>query len=303
MEERFHDDPLMQRVLKRQRQQKRGPKWKRTLRKYMPYIRLALLVLVLAAVIFGVVKLFSGSGEAAFSNEDPTAASTEAPTTEPPTTEPPTEEPTIPPVGGVIYLTFDDGPGSETPRLLEILDKYDAKATFFVVNTPFASTISQIAASGHTLAMHTATHDFEKIYSSEEAYFEDLDKIESVIEEYAGYRPSILRFPGGSSNAVSRQYSEGIMTTLTQRVEEEGYVYQDWNVDSDDAGSATTAEEVVRNVVRGCSPRTSSVVLMHDIKSYTVDAIEEILIWGQTYGYTFEAITTDTPAVHHTVQN
>ena len=307
MDERFHDDPLMQRVLRRQRQKKRVPKWKRMLRKYWPPIRLALLCLVLLAVIFGVAKLISGSGDQTLPTgeptTDPTAVSTEAPTTEPPTTEPPTEEPTIPPVGGVIYLTFDDGPGSETPRLLEILDKYDAKATFFVVNTPFASTISQIAEAGHTLAMHTASHDFGTIYSSEEAYFADLDKIESVIEEYAGYRPSILRFPGGSSNGVSMQYCEGIMTALTQRVEEKGYVYQDWNVDSGDAGGASTAEEVVRNVTQGCAPRTSSVVLMHDIKSYTIDAIEEILIWGQTYGYTFEAITTDTPAVHHTVRN
>ena len=307
MDEKFHDDPLMQRVLRRQRQQKRIPKWKRMLRKYWPPVRLALLCLALLAVIFCVAKLISGSGEETLPTgaptTGPTAALTEMPATEPPTTEPPTEEPTIPPVGGVIYLTFDDGPGAETPRLLEILEQYDAKATFFVVNTPFASTIGQIAASGHALAMHTATHDFATIYSSEDAYFADLEKIESVIEEYAGYRPNILRFPGGSSNGVSMQYSEGIMTALTQRVEEKGYIYQDWNVDSDDAGSATTAEEVVRNVIRGCSPRTSSIVLMHDIKSYTIDAIEEILVWGRTYGYTFEAITADTPAVHHTVKN
>ena len=302
MDERIFDDELMRRVHQRNRKKKKMPKWRRMLRKYWPPIRLALLCLLLILVIVGVAKCASGSGEEVLATEPATTAPTEA-QTEPPTTEPPTEEPTIPPVGGVIYLTFDDGPGSETPRLLEILDKYNAKATFFVVNTPFAETIRQISYAGHGLAMHSATHDFEKIYSSEEAYFDDLEKMESVIEQYAGYRPNLIRFPGGSSNQVSKKYSEGIMTTLTQSVEEKGYIYHDWNVDSCDAGGATTAEEVYHNVIEGCRTREFSVVLMHDIRSYTIDAIEDILIWGLENGYTFEAMTTDTRAIHHTVKN
>ena len=302
MDERIFDDELMRRVHQRQRKKQKMPKWQRMLRKYWPPIRLGLLCLLLILVIVGVAKCASGGREEMLATEPSTTAPTEA-ETEPPTTEPPTEEPTIPPVGGVIYLTFDDGPGVETPRLLEILDKYNAKATFFVVNTPFASTITQISNAGHGLAMHTASHDFEKIYSSEEAYFDDLEKIESVIEQYAGYRPHLLRFPGGSSNQVSKKYNEGIMTALTQRVEEKGYIYHDWNVDSCDAGGATTAEEVYHNVIEGCRTREFSVVLMHDIWSYTVDAIEDILIWGQENGYTFEAMNTDTRAIHHTVKN
>ena len=308
MDERYYDDPLMERVRRRQRQKRKIPKWKRMLRKYWPPVRFALLLVVLLAVlvmtVFGVVRLLNGDRL----GQDPTELTTEStdpPTTAPtePTTEAPTEEPTIPPVGGVIYLTFDDGPGTETPRLLEILARYNAKATFFVVNTPFASTISQIAEGGHALAMHSATHDFASIYSSDEAYFADLEKIESVIEQYAGYRPSMLRFPGGASNTVSKKYSAGIMTRLTQEVTDRGYVYFDWNVDSDDAGSARTAEEVYNNVIKGCYNRTSSIVLMHDIRSYTIDAIEDILIWGQTYGYTFEALTMDTPPVQHKTNN
>ena len=305
MAERNRDDELMRRVQQRRTKKKKRPKWQRTLRKYWPPIRLALLCLLLVLMIVGVAKCASGGREETLATEPATSATT-APTealTEPPTTEPPTEEPTIPPVGGVIYLTFDDGPGSETPRLLEILDKYNAKATFFVVNTPFAETIRQISYAGHALAMHSATHDFELIYSSEEAFFEDLEKIESVIEQYAGYRPSLIRFPGGSSNRVSMQYCEGIMTTLTQSVEEKGYIYHDWDVDSCDAGGASSPEEIFYNVTEGCRTRTSSVVLMHDIKSYTIDAIEDIIIWGQAHGYTFEAMTTDTPAIHHTVKN
>lgn len=210
---------------------------------------------------------------------------------------------TADPVGGVIYLTFDDGPGKDTPRLLEILEQYDVKATFFLVNTGYASTISQIAEAGHALAMHTATHDFEKVYASEDAYFADLAKIQSVIEQYSGQAPTLIRFPGGSSNRISASYTEGIMTRLTALVEEQGYTYFDWNVDSDDAGSAKTSREVFLNVIRGCATRESSVVLMHDIKSYTVDAVEDILVWGLANGYTFEALTADSPTFHHTVNN
>ena len=305
----FQNDELLQRLMRRKRE-RNMPRWKRKLRKFWASFRLILLAFAMAGLVVGSGWLLMDLGGAA-----PTMAATEPteatePPTEPPTqppTEPPTEaateEPTSPPVGGVIYLTFDDGPGSQTARLLEILKKYDAKATFFVVNTPFASTISQIAADGHALAMHTATHDFSRVYSSEKAYFEDLEKIESIIEEYAGYRPRILRFPGGGSNTVSKKYCKGIMTSLTQQVKEKGYLYYDWNVDSDDAGSARTPEEVFRNVVEGCSTRKSSIVLMHDIKSYTIDAIEDILIWGQANGYTFEALTEDVPEIHHTVRN
>ena len=70
-----------------------------------------------------------------------------------------------------------------------------------------------------------------------------------------------------------------------------------------DAGGASTPEEVYHNVIEGCRTRTSSIVLMHDIHTYTIDAIEDIIIWGQANGYTFEAMTTDTPAIHHTVKN
>ena len=207
------------------------------------------------------------------------------------------------PVGGVIYLTFDDGPGRHTPRLLKILDKYDAKASFFVVNTKFAGTIADIAAAGHTVAMHSASHHFKQIYASEEAFFEDLEQIQSIIAGYSGTTPMLMRFPGGSSNTVSRRFNKGIMTRLAALVEEQGYTYFDWNVDSDDAGDAATALQVYNNVVSGVATRKTSVVLLHDIKSYTVDAIEDILVWGQKNGYTFKALTDTSPTFHHTIRN
>ena len=206
------------------------------------------------------------------------------------------------PAGGVIYLTFDDGPSQYTPRLLDILAKYNAKATFFVVNTDYISTVSRIAAEGHAVAMHSATHNFKQIYASEEAFFADLEKIQSIITQYSGKTSTLMRFPGGSSNTVSR-FNKGIMTRLSALVQEKGYTYFDWNVDSNDAGGATTALQVYNNVVNGVSTRKTSVVLLHDIKKYTVDAIEEILLWGLANGYSFQALTTSSPTYHHGVNN
>ena len=225
-------------------------------------------------------------------------------------TTPPTEpeEPAVKPVdpanptGGVIYLTFDDGPGRHTGRLLDILAKYNVKASFFLVNTGYISTASRIAAEGHTVAMHSVTHNFQEIYASEEAFFADLEKMQAIIQEHSGVKSMLMRFPGGSSNTVSR-FNEGIMTRLTAMVEEQGYTYFDWNVDSRDAGGASTPIEVYNNVVSAVATRKTSVVLMHDIKSYTVDAIEDIIVWGLENGYTFQALTADSPTCHHRVNN
>ena len=202
----------------------------------------------------------------------------------------------------VVYLTFDDGPGKRTPDLLAILKKYNVKATFFVVNTGYASTIQQIHDEGHAVAIHSATHDFKKIYASESAYYEDLNKMQSIIKQYAGEETRLLRFPGGGSNTISR-FNPGIMTTLTRSVKNNGYRYFDWNVDSKDAGGAKTSEEVFQNVITGLEGRSTSVVLQHDIKGFSIDAVESIINWGLANGYCFKALDTSSPTCEHNVLN
>ena len=209
----------------------------------------------------------------------------------------------IAPTGKVIYLTFDDGPSQYTPRLLEILAKYNVKVTFFVVDTGYIHLVSQIAAEGHTVALHTASHEFSQVYASEEAYFNDLNKIKSKVVQYTGVEPTLIRFPGGSSNRVSININKGIMTRLTKLVQEQGYRYFDWNVDSDDAGSAHTAQKVFENVVSGIGSKNNSVVLQHDIKGYSVEAVEQIIQWGLANGYTFLPLTEDSPSCQHPVKN
>lgn len=205
----------------------------------------------------------------------------------------------------VVYLTFDDGPGAHTQQLLDILDKYNVKVTFFVtnVNSGYENMIAKEAAAGHTVAIHSASHDYKKIYSSVDAFFADLNEMSDIIYAQTGQRPKLIRFPGGSSNTVSLKYCSGIMTTLTKAVTDQGYKYFDWNVSSGDAGGTTSTEEVYQNVVNGIKSHNVSVVLQHDIKSFSVNAVERIIQWGLANGYTFLPLTTSTEDVHHGVNN
>ena len=209
---------------------------------------------------------------------------------------------TVYPGNKVIYLTFDDGPGPYTAELLDLLDSYDVKATFFVMNNGYYDVMRRIAEEGHSIAIHTLSHNYRKIYASEEAFFADLYGMQKLIEDKTGVKTWLMRFPGGSSNAVSR-FNEGIMTRLTSAVEDAGFHYFDWNVDSDDAGNARKPETVYRNVTTGVANNLVSVVLQHDIHRYSVDAVEDILIWGFENGYTFLPLQEDSPPMHHSLNN
>ncbi len=207
------------------------------------------------------------------------------------------------PEGKVIYLTFDDGPGPRTPELLDLLARYDVKATFFVVNTAYIGTIKRAADEGHAIGIHTTTHKFDQIYASDQAYLDDLYNMQGIIERLTGQKTTLMRFPGGSSNTTSRRYNKGIMTRLTQRVVALGFQYFDWNVDSDDAGSARSAYSVFENVTNGIEGKQTAVVLQHDIKGYSIDAVERIINWGLSRGYTFLPLSSDSPGCHHPVNN
>lgn len=207
------------------------------------------------------------------------------------------------PEGTVVYLTFDDGPSAYTPRLLEILRKYNVKATFFVVNTGNVDVIRDIVADGHAIGVHSATHSYRDIYASEEAFFRDFETMYNIIYEKTGVETTLMRFPGGSSNTVSVSYCQGIMTRLAQQTTDYGLQYFDWNVDSLDAGGAKTADEVFNHVVRGIANNQYSVVLQHDIYGYSVDAVERIIQWGLEKGCTFLPLDPSSPPCHQRIAN
>lgn len=209
---------------------------------------------------------------------------------------------------GVIYLTFDDGPSSSiTPGVLKILKQKNVKATFFVINhgSNLDYLIKQEFNEGHTVALHSYTHDYKTIYSSKDAYFKDLQKISDKVKNLTGVDSKIIRFPGGSSNTVSRNYSKGIMSYLTNEVINRGYHYFDWNVSSGDAGDVNTKEAVYRSVINGLSKSRANVVLMHDFDGNykTLNALSDIIDYGINNGYTFEKIDINTPLVIHNVNN
>ncbi len=209
----------------------------------------------------------------------------------------------VEPNGKVIYLTFDDGPSQYTLELLDILDKYNVKATFFVVGEAATGHLKKIVDRGHAIAIHSVTHDYETIYASKEAFFDDLYGMQKIIQDKTGVLTTLMRFPGGSSNEVSKKYCTGIMTELTKAVEAQGFQYFDWNVDSRDASDAKTEDQVFENVTKGVQGRKYSIVLQHDIKGYSVKAVDRIIAWGLANGYSFEALTPSSPTAHHPVNN
>lgn len=198
----------------------------------------------------------------------------------------------------VIYLTFDDGPGQYTQQLLEVLEKYDVKATFFMVNTNYSKkteTMQQIVSAGHAIGIHSMTHQWS-IYDTEEAFLADLYGMQKIIYDATGVTTKLMRFPGGSSNS---QAPAGMMNALTRKVTALGFTYFDWNVDSNDAGGTNTTGGVYENVINQIDGKTSAVVLQHDIKSYSVEAVEKIIRWGLANGYTFLPLSEDSPVCHH----
>ena len=205
----------------------------------------------------------------------------------------------------VVYLTFDDGPSRHTARLLEILDKYNVKATFFVTNQfpAYQNMIGESHRRGHTIALHTYSHNYADIYSSEDAYYHDLSLIHDVCVAQTGVDPTIIRFPGGTNNKVSSKYCAGIMTALSQEISYHGYLYSDWNVSSGDAGGVSTRERVAANVITGIQKNSVSIVLQHDIKEFSVEAVDDIIFWGLEHDYTFLPMTDTTPMVHYKPNN
>ncbi len=206
----------------------------------------------------------------------------------------------------IVYLTFDDGPCVYTPRILEVLRQFDVKATFFVTNQKpdWQNYIAEAAKDGHTIAAHTYSHQYS-IYRSKEAFIEDLQAINEVIKIQTGSYTRLMRFPGGSSNTISRKYAKGIMSELVKEVTEQGYIYFDWNVSSGDADGSRNSrnpEYIAHNVINRITHK-ENVVLMHDMNGANIESLPIILEYGIKNGIKFLPLTELSPTAHHGVLN
>lgn len=200
---------------------------------------------------------------------------------------------------GVIYLTFDDGPSERTPEVLKVLREKDVKATFFVVGQTKEENLQymrDIVAEGHTIGMHTYTHQYKTIYASVEAYLEDMYRIFTQIRDTTGVTPTVFRFAGGSVNAYNHAVYQEIIAEMLRR----GFVPHDWNLASADAATTPVpAAQIVANVVGPAADKSRGVVLMHDstYKYTTVEALPAMIDGLLEMGFKLDRLTADTQPI------
>lgn len=206
---------------------------------------------------------------------------------------------------GIIYLTFDDGPSEFTEKLLDILKQYHIFATFFVTGRGADETLKREFDEGHAIGLHSFSHDYAFIYQNTVNFWEDMDRVQNRVKSITGQETKLMRFPGGSSNTISMRYDgrSHIMSKLVHEVEERGFSYFDWNVLSGDAGETTETDKVVENVTTTLKQGGISVVLQHDSKGFSVDAVERIIQFGLEHGYIFDKLSADSFKAHHGVNN
>lgn len=200
-----------------------------------------------------------------------------------------------------VYLTFDDGPSPNTNEILNILDDYNIKATFFVTGKEDEASLAayrRIVEEGHTIAMHSYSHKYSEIYSSMEAFQKDFERIQNLIYDTTGVESRYYRFPGGSSNHVSNVD----MYQYIRYIQEHGVTYFDWNVSSGDATTqAFTSDELVENVMGDVVKYKTSVVLLHDAadKQATVQALPVLIEALQREGAMILPIDENTTVIQH----
>ncbi|MCY6369725.1 polysaccharide deacetylase family protein [Clostridium ganghwense] len=203
------------------------------------------------------------------------------------------------PENKVVYLTFDDGPSNNTLKILDILDRYNVKATFFVngSSSKFSiNTYKTIVSKGHSLGNHTYSHNYSEIYKNIEGFIKDFNKLQNHLNNSIGIQPKIARLPGGSNNTVSRKYGgKSIMRDISKYLIDNDYTYFDWNVDSTDASvKLQNKNKIITSVLNRSKNKSAAIVLMHDnsLKTTTVEALPEIIEGLIKQGFEFRPLSS-----------
>ena len=206
----------------------------------------------------------------------------------------------------IAYLTFDDGPSKNTEKILQILDKYNIKATFFVVGPKSSfkdNLLKKIVQSGHALAIHSYEHNYNYIYSSKEAYLKDFYNCLNWIKLVTGITPSIYRFPGGSSNTIS---TKELTKSIIQELNSKGFTHVDWNVDTLDSYVKNEPHKVMNNALTSIKKNENNkhyyqTVLMHDDvkKTATIEALPSLIEKIIDKGYIFKTLNENSNIIQH----
>ena len=206
---------------------------------------------------------------------------------------------TVAPPAGTICLTFDDGPCENTERCLEILAAHNVKATFFIVanQTKYLHLLPKIVAGGHTLGIHCYDHrSYDMLYRDEEHYFTDFLKAQKIIHDYTGQYAHTVRFPGGSRTA---SYLAGTLKggypELYAILHDMGVRPYDWNVQPE--SGTKTVEGTIMDFTHPYEPYDYAVVLQHDARRFSVEALDQMLRWAEDEGYSFAPLDTTFPEV------
>lgn len=198
----------------------------------------------------------------------------------------------------IIYLTFDDGPSPMTDKVLDILQKYNIKATFFLIGNQIEEqedVVKRIHKEGHSIGLHTYTHKFNKIYCNNNAFIKEMKDVQEEINRVVGIKPNILRFPGGSRNHLSKE--------MLNLLHSNNFKVYDWNIDTTDGISAKTSPNELfkraTNITEDVNPN-SIILLMHCdyMHKNTCKALPRIIEYYKQKGYEFKVITEETPEMY-----
>lgn len=202
----------------------------------------------------------------------------------------------------VVYLTFDDGPSKNTPLILDILKENNVHGTFFIISPYVESHIPIVKRAfdeGNVIGNHTADHEYNRVYTSEDVFFKNFNKQQIFIKEVTGKDCTIFRFPGGSNNVnVRNAHGKNFTKNITEKLNSQGIQVYDWNVDSGDAkGNNIPASTLVKNVERELKDKDGNykecaIILMHDCmtKNTTVKALPEIINLLKELDYRFDIL-------------
>ena len=185
----------------------------------------------------------------------------------------------------IVYITFDDGPTGNTPAILDTLAKYNAKATFFVLDgkiKEYPQYLTRIISEGHSIGLHGISHDVHVIYKSPSEPLYEMNRANETLYQTCGFTTRLIRTPYGSyPYMTNEQYN--ILTAAS-------YNLWDWTVDPrDSVGDAPSASGMLKRIKEDLKGNSCPIVLLHDRKS-TSNNLDYILSYFASEGYTFGVI-------------